>query len=119
MDSLLQSEIYPVLLGYSRAALRILRKHTGAQIRLLSATRPLSVRFDRRILWQRVRPELADELLLMILEDLECESGTRLPRLLIGEKRYLPFLARNRAALERRFVLRDLTQLREGEYGPA
>lgn len=118
MEELLHDCLYPVMLGSNalcHACVREIEKHYGVGSTVLTGKRALTLRFLPTVTLIDAPATLSDELLLAILQDVECAGGTRIPLLVLCDRRYEGFVARNREGLEERFVLR-LAEDILGEY---
>ena len=116
MEQILRYELFAVLLGNTRGAralARILRTKAACSAILVSDKRPLIPSALSCLPHRRLPLDASDELLLSALLDIEVESGTALPLLVVCDARYAGLVARRREELERRYVLRDVKDLLE------
>lgn len=117
MDDLLQGCLMPVMLGSNtqcHAAVRQLQKRFDASCTVLTGKRALTLRFMPGVRLVDAPPTLSDDIILTILQDLESESTMAIPLLVICDKAYDPFVARNILWLESHFVLRHAAELDRG-----
>ncbi|MBQ9098801.1 MAG: hypothetical protein IJY50_05165 [Clostridia bacterium] len=117
MDDLLRDCLYPVLLGSNtqcHATVRRIQKRFGSDCIVLTGKRALTLRFMPGVRLIDAAPGLSDDLLLTVLQDVECESALAIPLLVVCDKAYEPFVQRNRMWLESRFVLRHAAEITEG-----
>ncbi len=114
MDELLRDCLFPVMLGSNtlcHACVRQLQKRYGAASTVLTGKRALTLRFLPSVRVIDAPPTLSDDLLREVLFDVGEESGFSLPLLVVCDERYDAFVARNRAEIEARFILRHAGQL--------
>lgn len=114
MQELLRECLYPVLLGANtvcHACVREAQKRYGVASTVLTGKRALTLRFLPSVTLVEAPPTLSDEMLLSILRDIEEESGTRIPLLVLCDKAYGGFVERNKRTLEARFILRRAEEL--------
>ena len=109
MNDVLGECLFPVILGSNtegHACVRHLTNRYGACSTVLTGKRALTLRFLPSVRVLFAPPTLSDEVLLSILQDLDGESGYRLPLLLSCDAAYDGFVSRHREELEARFILR-------------
>lgn len=109
MNDILGECLFPIILGSntaSHACVRRLDKRYGVGATVLTGKRALTLRFLPRVRLISAPPTLSDEMLLTVLRDLELDSGSRVPLLLLCDEAYGGFVMRNRPLLEGHFILR-------------
>ena len=117
MEDLLQEVLYPVLLGSNtlcHATVRQFQKRLGVDCTVLTGKRALTLRFMPGVHLVDASPHLPDDLLLAILSDLEADCRYAVPLLVLCDPSYEGFVARNRSALETRFIIRNARELSGG-----
>ena len=118
MEELLHDCLYPVMLGSNalcHACVREMEKHYGIGSTVLTGKRALTLRFLPTVTLVDAPATLSDELLLAILQEVGYAGGTRIPLLILCDRHYEGFVARNREGLEEHFVLRCAEDIL-GEY---
>ncbi len=119
MNEILGDCLFPVILGSNtegHACVRCMEKQYGVGSTVLTGKRALTLRFLPDVKLVFAPPTLSDDILLQLLRDLDGESGLRLPLLIECDGAYHSFIARNRAELEARFILRRAAQILGGEH---
>ncbi len=114
MDQLLHDCLYPVMLGSNtlcHACVRQMQKQYRIGSTVLTGKRALTLRFLPTVTLIDAPATLGDELLLSILRDVELSGGARIALLVLCDSAYADFVARNRAELETRFILREAREL--------
>ena len=114
MERYLHDCLYPVMLGANaqcHACVRHMQKRYGIGSTVLCKKRTLTLRVLPAVTVIEAPPTLSDELLLTILRDVETAGGARVPLLVLCDGDYAAFVARNRAALEERFIMRRAEEL--------
>ena len=118
MDELLHDCLYPVMLGSNalcHACVRQMQKQYSIGSTVLTGKSAITLRFLPTVKLIDAPSTLSDELLLTVLSDVELAGGARIPLLVLCDKQYEGFVARNRADLEARFILRRAEDIL-GEY---
>lgn len=114
MEDLLRDCLFPVMLGSNtvcHAAVRQLQKRFGTDCTVLTGKRALTLRFLPGVRLIDAPPALSDDILLTILQDVEAQSERSIPLLVVCDRAYEAFVARNRMWLESRFILRHAGEL--------
>ena len=114
MDELLHDCLYPVMLGSNalcHACVRQMQKQYSIGSTVLTGKRALTLRFLPTVTLIDAPSTLSDELLLTILRDVELSGGARIPLLVLCDKIYEGFVARNREQLETQFILRRAEEI--------
>ena len=114
MEDLLRDCLFPVMLGSNtvcHAAVRHLQKRFGSDCTVLTGKRALTLRFLPGVRLIDASPALSDDILLTILRDVEAQSELSIPLLVVCDRAYEAFVARNRMWLESRFILRHAGEL--------
>lgn len=109
LDELLRDCLFPVMLGSNtlcHACVRQMEKCYGVKSTVLTGKRALTLRFLPSVELITAPPVLADEVLFSILSDVSDKSYGQIPLLVLCDRAYGGFVARNREALEARFILR-------------
>ncbi|MBQ8356425.1 MAG: hypothetical protein IJX39_01295 [Clostridia bacterium] len=118
MDDLLRDCLFPVMLGSNtvcHAAVRQMQKRFGSDCTVLTGKRALTLRFLPGVRLIDAPPVLSDDILLTILQDVEAECELSIPLLVVCDRAYEAFVARNRLWLESRFILRNADELSDSE----
>ena len=113
-EEILHDCLYPVMLGSNaacHACVRQMQKRYGIGSTVLTGKRALTLRFLPHLRLVDAAHTLSDELLMLILRDVEVSAGLRIPLLVLCDRAYADFVARNRSVLEARFILRDAREL--------
>lgn len=114
MNALLHECLFPVLLGSGagcHACVRHFEKEYRVDSTVLTGKRALTLRFLPHVSLVNAPPLLNDEILMQILKDVGEVSLGRIPLLILCDEAYRGFVVRNRAEIERRFVLREAAQV--------
>ena len=118
MDDLLQGCLLPVMLGSNtpcHAAVRNIQRRFGTDCTVLTGKRALTLRFMPGVRLIDAPPSLSDDIMLTILRDVCDQSTMGIPLLVICDKAYESFVARNILWLESHFVLRRAEEISGGE----
>ena len=93
------------------ACVRQMQKQYRIDSTVLTGKRALTLRFLPNVRLIGAAPDLADEILLAILRDVELDGGARIPLLVLCDEAYAPFWERCREELGVRFILRRAEEL--------
>ena len=118
MDAYLKNCLFPVMLGSNalcHACVRKMQRRYGSGSIVLTGSRALTLRFLPFVRLVEAAPELPDDVLLNVLEELSDESQVYLPLLVLCDTAYAGFFERNREILQARFILRSGAEL-TGEH---
>ena len=118
MDDLLRDCLFPVMLGSNtvcHAAVRQMQKRFGSDCTVLTGKRALTLRFLPGVRLIDAPPVLSDDILLTSLQEVEAECELSIPLLVVCDRAYEAFVARNRLWLESRFILRNADELSDSE----
>ena len=119
MEEVLHDCLYPVMLGSGmrcHALVRQMQKQYGIGSTVLTGKRAITLRFLPSVKLIGAPASMCDELLLSILRDVEIESGSRIPLLVLCDDAYADFWVRNSEQLGARFILRRAEDLLEERY---
>ena len=118
INEILGDCLYPVILGSNtngHACVRHICRQYGVPCTVLTGKRALTLRFLPDVNLIFAPSTLGDDVMLSVLASLCDASGFRLPLLVVCDEAYHGFLARNRVALEEKFIVREARDILGGE----